>query len=159
MRVIFSLHKEQIDLASFCKAHSENIEFASNFSSKINFTFNGDTNNIFLDETLIGLIITNLISNAVKYSANSKSIEFNIFRADHTIIFEIADSGIGIPKADQDRLFELFHRAKNVGHIGGYGLGLALVKQCVELHSGSIQVSSQENVGNKVHCYNSHIES
>lgn len=145
----YKLHKEQIDLPSFCKAHAENIEFSTNFASRINFNFNGDSNNIFLDETLIGLIVTNLLSNAVKYNRNYMPIDFMVLRGDHTLIFEIEDRGIGIPTDDQDKLFDLFHRAKNVGHIGGYGLGLALVKQCVDLHSGSIKFHSEENLGTK----------
>lgn len=145
----YKLNKEQIDLPSFCKAHAENIEFSTNFSSRINFNFNGDSNNIYLDETLIGLIITNLLSNAVKYNKNFMPIDFNVLRGDHTLIFEIEDRGIGIPQEDQPKLFDLFHRAKNVGHIGGYGLGLALVKQCVDLHSGAIKFHSEENLGTK----------
>jgi signal transduction histidine kinase len=143
----FTLHKEQIDLASFCKAQAENIEFSTNFTSEINFNFIGDSNNIFLDETLVGLIITNLLSNAVKYNKNSQPIDFKVLRGEHTIIIEIEDRGLGIPKDDQEKLFDLFHRASNVGSIGGYGLGLALVKQCVELHKGSIKFTSKENLG------------
>ncbi|MFO0123054.1 MAG: sensor histidine kinase, partial [Inhella sp.] len=61
--------------------------------------------------------------------------------------FDVVDQGIGIPEADQKRLFESFHRASNVGNISGTGLGLAIVKQSVELHGGRIEVHSTLGVG------------
>ena len=56
-------------------------------------------------------------------------------------IFRIQDQGIGIPEADQTRLFESFYRASNVQSIQGTGLGLVIVKRCVEAHHGQIEVS------------------
>lgn len=61
--------------------------------------------------------------------------------------FKITDSGIGIPEADQNRLFQPFHRAGNVGNTSGTGLGLTLVKKCLDLHNGDIQVDSMVNRG------------
>ncbi len=63
------------------------------------------------------------------------------------MIFRIQDEGIGIPEADQTRLFEPFHRAGNVGVTKGTGLGLAIVKQSAELHGGTISYETQEGVG------------
>ena len=69
----------------------------------------------------------------------------------HRLLFAIAlavtDQGIGIPEADQSRLFSAFHRGSNVGAISGTGLGLSIVKQCVDLHSGHIEVVSAEGQG------------
>ncbi|WP_293184566.1 MULTISPECIES: ATP-binding protein [unclassified Microcoleus] len=59
------------------------------------------------------------------------------------------DAGIGIPLADQERLFDSFFRAKNVGIIPGTGLGLSIVKKCVDLHGVEIALSSEEDVGSK----------
>ncbi len=59
----------------------------------------------------------------------------------------MADHGIGIPQADLPKLFETFHRAANVGTIAGTGLGLAIVKRSVELHCGTIAVSSVQGAG------------
>ena len=59
-----------------------------------------------------------------------------------SFVFTVADRGIGVPAHDVPRLFESFHRASNVGNIPGTGLGLAIVKRSVELHSGSISVTS-----------------
>lgn len=63
------------------------------------------------------------------------------------MVFSVKDQGIGIPPADQCRLFETFHRAANVGTIPGTGLGLAIVKQCVDVMGGRITVASEVNVG------------
>ncbi|MEI2579554.1 ATP-binding protein [Scytonema sp. PRP1] len=57
------------------------------------------------------------------------------------------DTGIGIPLADQLKLFEPFYRATNVERIGGTGLGLSIVKQCVDLHGGQVTVQSEIGVG------------
>ena len=64
--------------------------------------------------------------------------------------FTVTDSGIGIPAADIDRLFSAFHRGQNVGQLPGSGLGLVIVKRCVDLHGGGIHVESQEGQGTKV---------
>jgi signal transduction histidine kinase len=66
---------------------------------------------------------------------------------DRSVVFQIKDAGIGIPPADQVRLFEPFHRAKNVGTIPGTGLGLAIVKKCTEVHGGQIAVVSEIGIG------------
>jgi signal transduction histidine kinase len=63
------------------------------------------------------------------------------------ILFKISDRGIGIPEADQANLFEPFHRASNVGTIAGTGLGLVIVKKCVDLHQGKINVESRAGEG------------
>jgi signal transduction histidine kinase len=66
------------------------------------------------------------------------------------IIFEIKDQGIGIPVETQQNLYEPFHRASNVGMISGTGLGLAVVKKCLDLHQGEIFVESDVGVGTTV---------
>jgi len=63
------------------------------------------------------------------------------------ITFHIQDRGIGIPKEEQSRLFEAFHRASNTVQIPGTGLGLAIVQQSVELHGGTITFESEEGCG------------
>jgi PAS domain S-box-containing protein len=68
-------------------------------------------------------------------------------RANEIVQFRIQDSGIGIPEADFSSLFESFHRASNVGTIPGTGVGLAIVKKCVDLQGGEITVKSAVDVG------------
>jgi len=143
----FKLHKESIDIVSFCKSIAENIEYSSGMEDRIHFSHSGQAVNTPLDETLTGLILTNLLSNAVKYSPSGAKVDFTLLLSDKTAVIEIKDRGIGIPEDELPKLFDLFHRASNVGNISGYGLGLALVKQCADLLGAKINVSSKENAG------------
>ncbi|MBE7497776.1 MAG: sensor histidine kinase [Verrucomicrobiaceae bacterium] len=87
------------------------------------------------------------LSNAVQYSPEGATVDFNLRREGEKAVLAVQDHGIGIPEADRARLFEAFHRASNVGETPGTGLGLLLVKHCVQLHQGSITFDSQEGVG------------
>ena len=94
------------------------------------------------DETLLRHIFGNLISNAVKYSRAGESVRVCVERKGSMAQCSIVDRGIGIPPEDQATLFESFTRASNVGDIPGTGLGLVIVKRCVEYHQGSIALDS-----------------
>ncbi|MCY7334087.1 MAG: hybrid sensor histidine kinase/response regulator [Pseudanabaena sp. CAN_BIN31] len=100
-----------------------------------------------MDEKLLRQILTNLITNAIKYSSKDKTIDFKITIDQEYITFVIIDRGIGIPEEDLEHLFSAFHRGKNVGILPGTGLGLSIVKNCVDIHNGSISVQSQLNIG------------
>jgi len=99
------------------------------------------------DESLLRHILSNLLSNAVKYSAEGHPVRFEVNRDAGHLIFVVRDEGIGIPEADRSHLFEAFHRASNVGQTQGTGLGLLIVKRCVELLDGSISFESREGLG------------
>jgi signal transduction histidine kinase len=114
---------------------------------KINFVYLGKKNKAYLDEKLLLHILNNLLTNAIKYSPQDTIVSFYCNVQDEEVIFEIQDEGIGIPIEDQNRLFETFHRATNVGNIPGTGLGLVIVQRSVELHGGKIMVKSEVGVG------------
>ncbi|PZU98777.1 MAG: hybrid sensor histidine kinase/response regulator [Pseudanabaena sp.] len=100
-----------------------------------------------MDEKLIRQILTNILTNAIKYSESEGTIDFKLTIEEKQVTFAIADSGIGIPDDDLAHLFSAFHRAKNVGSLPGTGLGLSIVKNCVNIHQGSVSVKSKLNVG------------
>ncbi|MEG4024234.1 PAS domain-containing sensor histidine kinase [Microcoleus sp. S13C4] len=101
-----------------------------------------------LDAKLLRHILTNLLSNAVKYSPINSNIYFELnCQNNEEATFKIKDAGIGIPLEDQEQLFESYYRAKNVGKIPGTGLGLSIVKQCVDLHGGQLEFSSETGLG------------
>jgi PAS domain S-box-containing protein len=100
-----------------------------------------------LDEKLVRHILTNLISNAVKYSPQGGRIWLKVEAQGENVHFVVSDQGIGIPLEDQPRLFESFHRGRNVGNLSGTGLGLAIVKRSVDLHRGSISFDSEVGRG------------
>lgn len=99
------------------------------------------------DEKLLRHIFSNLLSNAVKYSPLGGRVLFRVFIDSQSVVFEVSDQGIGIPEGELAHLFESFHRASNVGSIPGTGLGLAIAKNAVDMHGGSITVSSSPDSG------------
>lgn len=113
----------------------------------IEFDFAGELAPVALDESLLRLILGNLLSNAVKYSPEDGVVRLLASREGDRLALEIVDEGIGIPTEDQRHLFEAFHRASNVGEISGTGLGLVLVKRCVEIHLGTLEFESEPGRG------------
>lgn len=100
---------------------------------------------------LLEQMISNLVDNSIKYTPCGGNIKINAYSTGEEIIIEISDSGIGIPKDQQDRIFERFYRVdKNRSReIGGTGLGLSIVKHIVLLHEGEIRLESNVNKGSK----------
>ena len=93
-------------------------------------------------------VLGNLLSNAIKYSPNGGEIAVSVRAEAGQAVLTVQDRGIGIPPADQPRVFERFERALNaVGRIGGSGIGLATSKQIIEQHGGTIAVESREGQG------------
>ena len=102
-----------------------------------------------VDEVKITQVFTNLVENAIKYNKEHGWVKV-LLDADHQFFtVEISDSGIGIPEADYDHIFERFYRVdkSHSREIGGTGLGLAITRNAVLLHRGSIRVSSVEGEG------------
>jgi signal transduction histidine kinase len=93
--------------------------------------------------------ILNLLSNAMKYSGGARQIEMRIGTRDNEAFVDVVDHGIGIPKDDQSRIFERFHRVQSAetAGIAGAGLGLALALHAVEAHRGRIAVVSDVGRG------------
>jgi len=101
------------------------------------------------DPRLLRHALDNLIGNAVKYSRPNGVIRVRVERAQDDLQLHVSDDGIGIPAADQEKLFDTFHRASNVGGVPGTGLGLAVVKRAVDLHGGTVTVTSAEGRGTR----------
>jgi PAS domain S-box-containing protein len=135
-----------LDLGTLCRHVVEQMQQIAP-AHQINLVTTGSTQTGLADEKLLRQVMTNLLSNAVKYSAQGSSVHVRLTCDKKQATIEIRDEGIGIPYEDQDHLFELFHRAANVGNIQGSGLGLAIVKRAVEAHGGTINFISTERVG------------
>ncbi|HBH06865.1 MAG TPA: hypothetical protein DDX92_09725 [Flavobacteriales bacterium] len=101
----------------------------------------------FSDNTLLRQIMTNIISNAVKYSPDAELVEVHVEKKEKNLVLAVRDYGLGIPAKDQKLLFQMFHRASNTSNIEGAGLGLAIVKRSVEALGGTIHFDSYENQG------------
>ena len=135
------------DLEKFCQELVEDIQNADKNQHTLNVNIQDGLTEVNMDDKLLRHILINLLSNATKYSPENSAIDFSVSCQDNQVIFSIKDSGIGIPVEDQQRLFDAFHRATNVGSIPGTGLGLAIVKKSVDLHGGQITLYSEKGVG------------
>jgi len=103
------------------------------------------------DRGEILVIFNNLISNAVKYNKDNGKVWVRIKRNDGKVNIEVEDTGIGMTKEDQKKLFKEFTRIRNekTKHILGSGLGLAIVKKIADLYNGSVSVESEPDKGSK----------
>jgi signal transduction histidine kinase len=99
------------------------------------------------DSKLLQLIITNLLSNAYKYSPEGATVRIALQTTPTETRLVVQDSGIGIPAHDLQNIFKSFHRGKNVGEIQGTGLGLAMVERSAAQHGGEVHVQSVEGKG------------
>lgn len=102
-----------------------------------------------VDEVKLSLAISNLVENAIKYNQENGWVHV-FLNADHKFFYvKVADSGIGIPKEDQEHIFERFYRVdkSHSREIGGTGLGLAITRNAVIMHRGSIKVHSEHGEG------------
>ncbi|MBE9125965.1 MULTISPECIES: PAS domain S-box protein [unclassified Coleofasciculus] len=134
-------------LEPFCQQIVEEMQLNAGNQYILTFNYQGDCKRAFFDEKLLRSILTNLLSNAIKYSTQGDEIQFQLICTPTEAIFQISDLGRGIPPSDQDHLFEAFHRGGNIGSIPGSGLGLTVAKNCVDVHGGTITVTSEVGVG------------
>ena len=101
------------------------------------------------DPKLLYQAFSNLLSNAVKYSPSGGLVQVTGSTAGTDAVIAVQDEGIGIPAADQERLFERYFRGSNVKGIVGTGIGLYLVRMVILLHGGSVRVDSSEGRGSR----------
>ncbi len=102
------------------------------------------------DKDMIEQVILNLFTNSVKYSPENTAIEIRLKERDDDVLFEIEDNGYGISEKSLPKIFDKFYRVtdnEKVREISGTGLGLALVKEIIEVHGGAISVKSKLNEG------------
>jgi signal transduction histidine kinase len=102
---------------------------------------------VCLDKNLVKKILVNLISNAIKFSAEDGFIWVTSFVEHNELVISVKDVGMGISTEDQEHLFERFFRAKNANNIQGTGLGLHIVAKYLELMNGKIRMESKLNEG------------
>lgn len=144
------VHPSPIALAKFCRSLIRECQLTADTKHRVTFSSQGQCQNAVMDEKLLYFILTNLLSNAVKYSPDRSPVQVTLTCNPSEAIFCIQDSGIGIPEADQQHLFELFHRGRNSEEIPGTGLGLSVVKTCLDLQGGTIAIESEVGVGTTV---------
>jgi PAS domain S-box-containing protein len=135
-----------IELIQFCHTLVAEMYLTSS-GQKISVTSRHRQLIAELDEKLLRSILTNILSNSIRYSHSQSPINLKLSKRKDQVVFQISDRGIGIPQDDLPYLFEPFHRGKNVSNIPGTGLGLNIVKRFVDLHNGQAKVDSKLNIG------------
>jgi len=144
----FHYNPSEFELISYCNQIKNEIMFGYQ-ERQVEFIASTETKSVEMDKILLNHIITNLLTNSLKYSPLNTPVSFHITIEDDYAVFVIKDLGIGIADDEQKQLFQPFYRASNVGTISGTGLGLSIVKNCVELHKGSIVLVSNLNQGSE----------
>lgn len=142
------ISKHPADLELLIESTLQKITHGRADRRKVKFETIGVNQPVNIDSQLIEQVITNLITNALKYSEGKQDPELTLsFEKLNEVEIRVKDYGIGIPKKDQKSLFTTFYRATNVKNIQGTGLGLSIVKEFLSLHGGTIELESDANEG------------
>jgi two-component system, NtrC family, sensor histidine kinase GlrK len=98
--------------------------------------------NVFADEGKLKLVLENLMSNAIKFTPTGGSIHVGAAMQDAELVIDVADDGPGVDPEDGDRIFEAFYQGRRPqgGPVGGTGIGLSVVAECVQAHGGSVKL-------------------
>lgn len=144
------LNKSDVNLRELAQTVMEN--FAIQLREKqLEGQVTGDASVVSIDRDRMQQVITNLVSNAIKYSNDGGTVRIVIEDAKDSGIIHVEDSGIGIPQEDLKRIFERFYRTDKSRNrkTGGAGIGLTIAKAIVEAHKGKLTVESEEGKGSR----------
>ncbi|MBU1098839.1 MAG: HAMP domain-containing histidine kinase [Bacteroidetes bacterium] len=148
-RLMNKLEVESIDIIKLIQKIVDSIKpVADRKNILISLVTKGIHTKISGDSVLLNLAFSNLISNSVKYTPKDGQVDVVIIFDKQKCIIKVIDDGIGIPKVDQDKIFEEFYRASNAKakNIEGTGTGLNVVKQVVESHKGKLELFSPSEI-------------
>jgi len=134
---------KKLFLGAFVKELVDSVKAGTRNNVKLKVELENLPKIILTDAELLFQIFDNLLSNAIKYSRDKQEVLFQLSFQNNKLKGVITDNGLGIPKLEQSQLFDRFFRAENVGLVEGSGLGLSIVKQCVDLLQGEIIFSSE----------------
>ncbi|NWJ47200.1 MAG: PAS domain S-box protein [Chloroflexi bacterium] len=138
---------EWIDLSGVCSTIIEEIQIGLGSHHRFDLSIPAAPKMVRADEKLVRHIVSNLVTNAIKYSKNGSTVHIDLLYKTDKVVFTVRDEGIGIPPEGLNHLYEVFYRATNVGSIQGTGLGLAIVKRCLDVHNGTIDIKSEQGKG------------
>jgi PAS domain S-box-containing protein len=143
----FTFRPEVINLNEFVKQVVDESHLTLSESNRVELSIEDNFERVLIDQILLRHILINILTNAIKYSKGGPLVIFNIRTVKRFIEFYVKDSGIGIPAKELNKIYDPFFRASNSEDYSGTGLGMAIVKQCVDTHSGKISVKSVINKG------------
>jgi PAS domain S-box-containing protein len=142
----FGISKEDLDISKLIK---EVLSTYQRGVSTHEIVFKGKGGKVLADKTRITQVLLNLINNAVKYSPNAGKVVVNSYKDHKGITVSVQDFGVGIPKSDLKKVFDLFFRVNEEAHrkIKGYGLGLFITREIIKSHKGKLWVESEVGRG------------
>ncbi|WAC90215.1 sensor histidine kinase [Mycobacterium sp. Aquia_213] len=146
----FMIEKTSFDLRTVAEQEVDRLrQMAATHHMKLQLNVEGDDFIVIADESKLRQVIMNFIDNAIYYSHPDTTVKINLVRTKEAIDLTVVDNGIGVPKAEQARLFKKFFRAKNARaqRPDGTGVGLFLAQKVVAAHHGTLIFSSKEGQG------------
>jgi len=147
---ILEFNPKPINLSQLCSSLANELQSLPKYAERIQFVNNFKHTEVIMDSSLITHIVRNLLINALKFS-DEKQVDFIIEQGDGKYAkFTVLDKGIGMSKLDTENIFENFYRGANVENIKGTGVGMSVVKRCVNLHGGMINVESKLGIGTTI---------
>ena len=144
------LNLEQVDINSLVNNSVELLRFkAAEKGQTIILEPLEKQQELYISREKIWRVISNLISNAIKFSPTGGTIQVNVAQVNHKIVIAVKDNGIGIPDKLKDQVFNMFTSAQRPGTSGekSFGLGLSICRQIIEKHHGKIWFESDVNIG------------
>ena len=146
-----TLKKETIDFPAMMQSLIDKFTVESNKHVSFKTSCDLNKNIVYADPYFLNVAISNLIDNAIKYSADSVLIEINCTEGEKYIFISIKDNGLGISSNDQLKIFKKFERGAEISRnfISGFGIGLNYTQQVVEAHGGNVSVVSNEGQGSE----------
>ncbi|OGU16319.1 MAG: hypothetical protein A2X61_05245, partial [Ignavibacteria bacterium GWB2_35_12] len=144
------------NIEKLCEQAVEEVQIIDKFAHNIELLINGDFENVKTDEIMLHSILINLLLNAANYSPGNEDIRLELSEAKDGIQFKIIDLGIGISPSEKPYIFDSFFRGSNIGLSPGFGVGLTIVKTCVEELNGKINVESELYKGTTATVYLPH---
>lgn len=146
-----TLERAEFDLKAFVLDIIEkNSNLAQNKNIQVKMNINDLPETFYADSKLLDHSLTNIISNAIKYSKNDSTVKVLAKSGSKKLLIKVIDQGIGIPQDDLKNIGQKFFRAKNSLAVAGTGIGLYLTKYFIELHGGDVLIESEVNVGTSV---------
>lgn len=140
------VNRQEFSLLQFAKTIQSELEYTESGADRIIIENHIEFDNIFLDQNLLGYILTNLLVNALKFSPPEMKVFLSLYSTKEQISIQVKDFGIGIPAGETEQIFLNFYRASNAKTIRGTGLGLSLVREYTHAMNGNIQVRSVPGV-------------
>lgn len=146
-----AIEKEEIDLNTIVQTAVDMLQLSAG-KRQVRLTMSGVASIFNGDKMMIEELVYNLINNAIRYNKQDGTVHVEVYPADERVVLCVTDTGIGIPKEHQERIFERFYRVdkSHSKQTGGTGLGLAIVKHIVAKHNGDISLESEYGKGTKI---------